>query len=125
MLQKRHSGALGTQLGGVLPARRRIKAPSSWMNPLSNAPLGIRTVCGTGHDLTTDPDVPVLWQSQGQGVLVDHDLDFVPGLLLAGLDVDDGGVVLVQHDEVVASRQGGGPLWPVLCRESAYMTSVS
>ena len=31
---------------------------------------------------------------------MNHDPDAVPGLLLAGLYVDDGSVVLVEHNEV-------------------------
>lgn len=45
-------------------------------------------------------DVTVPRECQGQGVLVDHDPDFVPGLFPAGLDVDDDGVTVVGHDEV-------------------------
>lgn len=59
------------------------------------------------EDLAADPEVPVLRQCQGQGVLVDHDLDFVPGPFLTGPDVDDGGVAVVERDEVRAAGQRG------------------
>ena len=67
-------------------------------------PHGVRGV----DDLAADPDVPVLRKGQGQGVLVDHDLDAVPRLFPTGLHVDDGGVSVVEHHEVGTTGQRGG-----------------
>lgn len=51
-------------------------------------------------DLASDTNVPVLREGQGQDVLVDHDLDAAPGPFLTSLDVNDGGVSVVEYDEV-------------------------
>ncbi len=56
-------------------------------------------------DLAANADVPVPREGQGQGVLVDHDLDAVPGPFLTGLDVNDGGVAVVEYDEVGLAGQ--------------------
>ena len=52
-------------------------------------------------DLAGQPGVAeALWKRFGQGVLVDLELNGVPGLLLAGLDVDDEGVFAAVDDQV-------------------------
>ena len=63
---------------------------------------------GRVDDFAADPDVPVLRKGLRQGVLVDHDLHAVPGLLLTGLDVDDSGVFAVEHKEVGPAAQSRG-----------------
>ena len=83
------------------------------MNWLGRAPLGIRTVW-VGY-MTSPPSRTLRYwgRAWGQGVLVDHDLDAVPGLFPAGLDVDDGGVTVVEHNEVgTAGQRGGLPAQP-------------
>ena len=80
MSQKRHSELLGTRPGGVSDPSRRMSEPRSSMNWPVSASCGIRTVWVGYRDLAADPDVPVPFDGQGQGVLVDHDLHAVPGL---------------------------------------------
>ena len=100
MSQNRHSWGLGTRLGGVAAARRRIVDPSLSVTWSSRAPLGTCAVrSGYGH-LTGELGVAVTGRGFGHGLLVDHDLDGVLGLFLAGFHVDDEWVVASYHYEV-------------------------
>ena len=67
-----------------------------------DAALGDAVGAVAVDDLAGELSVP------GQGVYVDHELVAVPGLLLAGLEVDDENVVSAQDQEVRLAGEGGG-----------------
>ena len=93
MSQKWHSELLGTCLGPRVCRQPAHEGPEV-LYELAGRRFrrNLHRVSGV-HDLPADPDVPILWQGQGQGVLVDHDLHTVPGLFPPCLDVDDGGLL--------------------------------
>ena len=71
--------------------------------------LGHASDAGGIDDLAGQPGVAeALWKRFGEGVLVDLELNGVPGLFLAGFDVDDEGVVAAVDDQVGSAGEGGG-----------------
>ena len=70
--------------------------------PLVDAALGDAVGAVAVDDLAGELSVP------GQGVYVEYELVAVPGLLLAGLEVDDEKVVSAQDQEVRLAGEGGG-----------------
>ncbi len=73
-----------------------------------DAALGDAVGAVAVDDLAGELSVPGLGHRPGQGVYVDHELVAVPGLLLAGLEVDDEKVVSAQDQEVRLAGEGGG-----------------
>ena len=59
------------------------------------------------NDLAGEPGALVSGQCLGQGPLVNHDLDRVPGLFLARFHVDDERVVGAFYDQFGLAGQGG------------------
>ena len=59
-------------------------------------------------DLSPGLQVPVLFECLGNSVQVDHHLNDVAGVLLAGLRVDDDGLVVPSGDKVGPAGQRCG-----------------
>ena len=60
------------------------------------------------RNLPSEFDGSVLFESPGDGVQVDHDLGAAAGAVLAGLGVDDDGIVFPAGDDVGPAGQGCG-----------------
>ena len=59
-------------------------------------------------DLSPEFEVPVPFYCLGDGVEVDHHLDGMAGAVVAGLGVDDDGVVFPSGDDVRSAGEGCG-----------------
>ena len=60
------------------------------------------------HDQAGKSHTALPFQDLGDGIQVDHYLDDVGRVVLAGLDVDDDGFLIVRYNEVWLAGQGGG-----------------
>ena len=116
MSQNRHSCALSTRFAGFSSASPQINAPSSeWTTrpPL----LAVCGPCGPGRCLPSNFEGLVWVGCSRNRVQVDHGPDEVAGAVVAGLHVDDYGVVVPLCDQVrlPASVAGLPRSWKSFC----------